>query len=156
MPSWSLSLLARALMGAARMAYRVTFVLSLFGGEAQGDRSVAHRAIAHMLRALTLIDRDFLVAHPETPSLYESGVQYEEEPPGQEDWQDVRTTLTLQKGDCEDLACWRAAELQVRHGIKAWPTFVWRVRPSGGLLYHIQVRWPDGRVEDPSRRLGMR
>ncbi len=58
--------------------------------------------------------------------------------------------------NCEDLACWRAAELRVRHGIKAQPTFTWKQRPNGGYLYHIQVQLPDGRKEDPSRVLGMR
>ena len=58
--------------------------------------------------------------------------------------------------NCEDLACWRAAELRVRYGIAAEPTFIWKVRPGGGYLYHIQVLYPDGRIEDPSRRLGMR
>jgi hypothetical protein len=58
--------------------------------------------------------------------------------------------------NCEDLACWRAAELNVRHGVAAAPTFVWRKRPNGAYLYHIQTIHPDGRVEDPSRALGMR
>jgi hypothetical protein len=134
--------------------YRVTFCLNLYNRES--DRPIAHRAVTHMLRALTLIGVDYLRHHPETPNLYSSGVRYEEEPPGQEDWQDIPTTLELGYGDCEDLACWRAAEYQVRFQVDAWPSFVWRRRPRGGLLYHIQVRLPDGRVEDPSRRLGMR
>jgi hypothetical protein len=58
--------------------------------------------------------------------------------------------------NCEDLACWRSAELRVRDKIEAKPTFIWKIRPSGGYLYHIQVKYPDGRIEDPSRRLGMR
>jgi hypothetical protein len=64
--------------------------------------------------------------------------------------------------NCEDLACWRAAELNVRHGIKAYPTFVWRRRPNGSYLYHIITARPDmarpGQeipTEDPSRHLGM-
>lgn len=58
--------------------------------------------------------------------------------------------------NCEDLACWRAAEYRVRYGINAIPTFIWKVRPNGGHLYHILVKLPDGRIEDPSRALGMR
>jgi hypothetical protein len=58
--------------------------------------------------------------------------------------------------NCEDLACWRAAELRVRYGIQAEPTFIWKLRPNGGYLYHILVKLPDGRIEDPSRTLGMR
>lgn len=58
--------------------------------------------------------------------------------------------------NCEDLACWRAAELRVRFGVQATPTFTYKVRANGSYLYHITVRLPDGRIEDPSRRLGMR
>lgn len=136
------------------MPYRVTFVLEVF--RSARDRQVAHKSVCHLLKALTLCDVDWLREHKEAPLLYKSGVHYEEEAPGRDDWQDIPTTLAMGYGDCEDLACWRAAELQVRYGIRAWPTFLWRRRPRGGLLYHIQVLHPDGRVEDPSRRLGMR
>ena len=88
--------------------------------------------------------------------LYDSGVRYMEEPPGQEDWQDIPTCLKMRAGDCEDLAWWRVAELRVRYGIQAQPTFKCMQRPNGGMLYHIQVQLPDGRKEDPSRVLGMR
>ena len=65
--------------------------------------------------------------------------------------------------NCEDLACRRAAELNIRYGVKAYPTFVWRRRPKGSYLYHIIVARPDlvrpGSMEvpteDPSRHLGM-
>ena len=120
------------------MPYRITMVLDVFAREQ--DRAVAHQCVAHCLKALTLCDVAYLRANPQVPLLYQSGVHYEEEPPGQEDWQDIPTTLSLGYGDCEDLCCWRAAELQVRSGIAAWPYFIWRRRPRGGLLYHIQVR----------------
>jgi len=54
-------------------------------------------------------------------------------------------------GDCEDLSAWRVAELRLG-GVRAIP---WVVQ-SGNRLYHVQVRYPDGTIEDPSRRLGMR
>jgi len=133
---------------------RVTFVLSMFGPA--GDREVADEALGCMLRALTSVDADYLHAHPEVPLLYQSGVRYQEEPPGQEDWQDVAACTRLGNGDCEDLACWRAAELVVRCHVGAAPTFISRDRANGGRLFHIQDKYPDGRVEDPSRRLGMR
>jgi hypothetical protein len=129
-------------------------VIDLFKGPE--EQKLSHQALGILLRALYLIDCLYLKAHPEVPPLYESGVRYEEEPIGQEDWQDIPTSLKLGVADCEDLACWRAAELTVRHGIQAVPTFTWKVRPNGGYLYHIQVKYPDGSIEDPSRRLGMR
>jgi hypothetical protein len=134
--------------------YRITFVINLFKGE--HDRPLSHDTLRTLLFALMHVDELYLRAHPETPPLYQTGVRYQEEPPGQEDWQDIPTTIALKIGDCEDLACWRAAELRVKYGIQAVPTFVWKKRANGGYLYHILVRHPDGRVEDPSRALGMR
>jgi len=134
--------------------YRITHVLDLFKGE--HEQALSHAALKVLLRSLFDIDRLELRADKSIPPLYKSGVRYEEEPPGQEDWQDVRTCLKMGIGDCEDLACWRAAELVERHNVEARPCFVWKKQPGGGMLYHIQVRWPDGRIEDPSRVLGMR
>jgi hypothetical protein len=137
--------------------FRITFVVDQFRADAtEAERALAHRTLKILLAALTQIDCEYLRAYPKTPLLYASGVRYEEEPPGQEDWQDIPTCLRLGIGDCEDLACWRAAELRVRYNVQAAPTFIWKRRPEGGYLYHIQVRYPDGRIEDPSRRLGMR
>jgi hypothetical protein len=53
-------------------------------------------------------------------------------------------------GDCEDLATWRAAELRAV-GEPA-RVIVYRSAPS---VLHAVVRRGDGRIEDPSRRLGM-
>jgi hypothetical protein len=135
------------------MPHRITFVVDAFKGPAEERHS--HNALNAMLRALTLIDVSYLVSHPSAPGIYDSGVRYEEEPPGQEDWQDIPTCLILRVGDCEDLSCWRAAELRVRHRENAWPIFRHQVRPNGSYLYHILVRRADGRIEDPSRILGM-
>lgn len=134
--------------------YRITFVLDLFKGPA--EQEVSHKALRTMLMALMYIDMSWLQTNPNTPLIYESGVRYEEEPPGQEDWQDIPTALKMRVADCEDLACWRAAELRVRYGVQAFPTFTCKKRANGGYLYHIIVALPDGTTEDPSRRLGMR
>ena len=74
-------------------------------------------------------------------------------------------------GDCEDLACWLAAELDVRYGIAARPDFTKQTLADGRVLYHIIVRLPDGVtlpdgtrthsiggqsfMMDPSRQCGM-
>jgi len=131
--------------------YRITFVIS------EKDEPRFHAQLRILLDALMAVDMISLKGRErEIPPLYESGIYYEEEPPGQEDWQDLLTCMKLKASDCEDLACFRAAELRVRHGVMARPTFVPRVRPNGGNLYHVQVQYPDGRIEDPSRVLGMR
>lgn len=57
-------------------------------------------------------------------------------------------------GDCDNLACWRVAELRER-GIMAKPYITWRQRADGGTTYHVIVYWPDGSSEDPSLLCGM-
>jgi len=136
---------------------RITFVIDVFKGIKGGEvaQAVANRTLQLMLSALTMINVDFLKVNPSCPRLYDLGVRYEIEPAGREDWQDIPTTIRRKTGDCEDLSSHLAAELQVKDGIAAWPTFTWRMRPSGAYLYHVLTRYPDGRIEDPSRRLGM-
>jgi hypothetical protein len=160
------------------MPYRVTFVVDLFRGPHELKES--HAALQYMLDCLYNINCMWLKAHPEAPDIYASGIveknpgrfvsgavpkglkrsqltklKYEEEPLGQEDWKDIPSCLKDGIADCEDLACWRAAELTVRYGVAARPVFTYKVRPNGSYLYHITVLYPDGRKEDPSRMLGM-
>lgn len=118
---------------------------------------IAHlsdHALASMLDALFSIDCE-QVANPKLPLIYFSGVKYFD--PGNRDdpWCDAYSTYHAGEGDCEDLACWRAAELRVRFGIAATPCFVRRTYPDGKQKIHIFVKLPGGRYEDPSRILGM-
>lgn len=108
--------------------------------------------------ALVALNLAFLrKAGGRVPPLYRSGVRYRREaapPPGQlrlERFQMIPEVLRNRAGDCEDLSAWRVAELR-RGGVRAIP---WIVQ-SGQRLYHVQVRHPDGRIEDPSKILGMR
>jgi len=112
-------------------------------------------ALAHLLEALTLVNVAWLREQPDAPWLYESGVRYEEEPPGRDEWQDIPETIKRREGDCEDLACWRLAELRVRSLEDARP-FVKCSVYGPRTVYHVAVRRSDGRIEDPSRVLGMR
>ena len=112
-------------------------------------------ALAHLLEALTLVNVAWLREQPGAPWLYESGVRYEEEPPGRDEWQDIPETIKRREGDCEDLACWRLAELRVRSLEDARP-FVKCSVYGPRTVYHVAVRRSDGRIEDPSRVLGMR
>lgn len=82
------------------------------------------------------------------PRLYDSGIVYRREPPGQEDWQNAIDLLRTQEGDCEDLSAYRVGELRN----EGEPATVEIVRnPSGS--YHAIVRRADGTHEDPSRIL---
>lgn len=113
-------------------------------------------ALSALLDALFAIDCEQLLANPGIPALYQSGVRYVDPGDIDDPWCDVLTTYAAKEGDCEDLACWRAAELRVRLGVMASPCFVRRILPEGGQRIHILVRLPGNRYEDPSRVLGMR
>ena len=119
------------------------------------DSDAQARVLGRLLEAVIEANMEYLRACPSTPSLYESGVAYEEEPGERDNWQDIPETLGLGTGDCEDLGCWRIAELRVRAGENATP-FI-KIRGDGNrTICHIAVRRADGSVEDPSRLLGMR
>lgn len=134
--------------------YRIALVTDLFNGAV--DREESHEELQLWLNTLMQMNINFLRRHPQTPYLYQSGVRYIEEPPGLEDWRKISVVLQQMNGDCEDLATWRAAELNVRYGIAARPIFGFRTLPNGDITYHIRVQYPDGKIEDPSRILGMR
>lgn len=73
---------------------------------------------------------------------------------GGERFRDIGRILEKGSVDCDNVACYRAAELR-QAGIKASPYITWRRRLDGGYTYHVLVRWPDGTSEDPSLLLGM-
>jgi hypothetical protein len=156
------------------MPFRITIVTSGFHGA--DDRELSERFLNILLTALYRMNVEWLKAHPELPGIYTlasdasishiihpgktlgpggTWMRYQTEPLGQEDWKDIPTCLRDGFADCEDLACWRAAELTVRHGIAARPIARGKLRPDGSLLYHIIVLYPDGTEEDPSKKLGM-
>lgn len=112
-------------------------------------------ALTHLLEALVAVNVVWLREHPSAPWLYQSGVRYKDEPPGQDDWQDIPETLARGNGDCEDLACWRLAELRTRTSEDVLP-HVTRTILGPRTVYHIAVRRRTGGIEDPSRVLGMR
>lgn len=131
--------------------YSPRFCLLSFRGIAPEGRE---RVLLQLFEALVTANIAYLHEHPETPRLFESGIRYDEEAPGSEDWQDIPETLKRGKGDCEDLACWRIAELRVRDHEHAM-AYLKRAERGDRVLYHVAVWRADGRLEDPSRVLGM-
>lgn len=107
------------------------------------------KRLAETLALLSRHDEDFLRAHPDTPELYRSGVYWSRETAGRERWLDIPQVLKAGWGDCEDLAAWLCAQYRVR-GVAARTAL-----RSGGRarLLHAVVLLPNGREEDPSRRL---
>lgn len=111
--------------------------------------------VRYGLRSLTMADRWAYRDDPSLPSIYDAPVVYRREAPGHEQFCGVRTVLERGYGDCEDLACALAAWYAERRGELAVPHITWRPLGRGAWLYHITVRRADGRIEDPSRELGM-
>ena len=121
------------------------------------DRERSERAMHYILHALCCVDYEYLLAHPETPSVYASGVRYQR--PGKPEWFDVPTALSARYADCKDLACWLVAEHWLRRQMRSRPLIRYRLArlPNGKMfsLYHVLVQRPDGSQEDPSAALGM-
>lgn len=147
------------------MMQPVVFKVKLFRDDE--DRARSQQALLWMLEALCKINEGHLAERP-YPLLYESGVRYQRED-GTEEWLDIPSIIDAGWGDCEDLACWRVAELR-HQGHRAGPYVRFR-RIDGVFHYHALVmryrpvlqHTATGLVEqlvpvgldDPSRVLGM-
>jgi hypothetical protein len=127
--------------------------LGLFKSQVGQERHDSQKALLYILEALTRINQLHMQQRPHLPDLYDAGVIYQREDQT-EDWKDIIQCLRDRHGDCEDLSAWRSAELRSRHGIPAKCFLTWRMIGSV-YLYHVQVEYPDGKIEDPSRLLGM-
>lgn len=127
--------------------------------------------LEQLLQWLSELNFVYLMKHPHTPPLYRSGVSYRREPRQvvrSEKFAGIGEVLEQGWGDCDDLAPWRAAELQM-HGIAARPRLVDASHPayrdvSAGKtkrVWHVVVERETGPgtgdivFEDPSARLGM-
>lgn len=146
------------------MAMRpIIFNLRMFvdRGDVQ-DYRYSQECLQWLLEGLINCNRAYLRIYPDTPSMYKTGVRYARER-GTEDWSGIRCMLKTLRGDCEDLSCWRIAELRERHREPARPNLKFKNK-DGFWLYHIQVVryketspdvWVPSHIEDPSRLLGM-
>lgn len=121
----------------------------------------------HIARALRRTQKG--IGEPLKP-LYMSGVTYKEDEAGREDWSDIFKTYERGTGDCKKLVAIRIGELRCA-GIQCEPVIKyqwlpaalahqlgypeWFVNGEGLWLVHCLVRYGDGRVEDPSKILGM-
>lgn len=120
------------------------------------DLPARKRELLRALEFLVDLNRDAIRrSGGRLPPLYRAGVEYEREGRTiagrpKEVWRTIPQVLKRGAGDCEDLASWRVAELREK-GINATPLLT-----RHGRMFHVRVRFPDGTVEDPSKRLGMK
>jgi hypothetical protein len=148
----------------------IVFKVALFRGDF--DQARSQYSLLWLMEALVRINQSHIrqfkalakqkkVPAP-YPLLYRAGIHYEPEP-GTEEWLDIPHMISATGGtfpgpwaDCEDLACWRTAELrEADKPVKAKPFAKWRKKDDGSYAYHALTLLPDGRLEDPSLVLGM-
>ena len=126
------------------------------GAFGKNQREMSNAILGQLLEALVRMDVLCFTAYPILPRLYQTGVYYQREPLGEENW---LTTLALYrrgKGDCEDLASTLTAEKRFFDRRAVTAGYTWRNLPSGITLYHIIQKDESGATEDdPSRKLGM-
>lgn len=142
--------------------FRAALILAGMDRETQGN-ALVDEGFALLLGLLTAWNERVLAARlaagERLPWIDDLGVRYVAEPPPRELWLDVLELRARGEGDCEDLACAEAAMWRVYRGVQARPAFTRRPVVIEGfgpvMLFHCFVRLPDGRISDPSRRLGM-
>ena len=108
---------------------------------------ITHQPDPAKLAKLGGILRDWFSSDDETIDIIQHVLS------GIEIFRDIPAIIAKKAVDCDNLACWRVAELW-RAGVKASPRIQWR-ETSEGTTYHALVQWPDGSSEDPSILLGM-
>lgn len=115
------------------------------------------RDLTPTLAALTALNVELIKLH-KLPPLYEMGVRYRGEnyvrdgSRRKEHWLTAPVLFESGSGDCEDLATCLAAGYRVS-GKDPDAIAIARRNSIGG--YHIVVQRGDGRIEDPSKVLGM-
>ena len=123
------------------------------------SQRASEQGLDYCLDCLVNLDLLWLRLHPDTPKLCDSGVRYNHQLIVDE-WHDIGAALHDHIADCKGLGAWRTAELRASGEDPAAHTFKKFAvvdDPTVGklLLYHIQCQRGDGRIEDPSRDLGM-
>jgi len=127
----------------------------------RGDRERWSEELVKKLLWILVFANRIYIRTMNPPPLYEAGVRYIKEPPDKEIFQSIGSVIKTGGADCEDLAAWRVSELRewARLGRKDGDArarfLIKKMRRPNGLLYHIMVLRGNGKVEDPSRRLGM-
>lgn len=140
----------------------------LFKDGTELEREFSLFALRELLEALVKVNVGWISSHPnEFTPLYDfakaSGLRWEPEK-GTEDWLSIPAIYQARRDrkpvDCEDLACARVAELRLGLGghplgpVRAIADIRGRA-VNGRVMMHAFVRYPDGSVEDPSKKLGM-
>jgi hypothetical protein len=107
------------------------------------------QTLQNLLEFMVRENMNYLRRHPETPSLYRSGVVY-----GRTTWWEPIPAMRARGfGDCKSLTSALCAEYRL-HGIWCRPVHRYNPRGDGNTDYHILLETENG-WEDPSANLGM-
>jgi hypothetical protein len=107
------------------------------------------------LEAVTRLNEQMLAAGeiPLFDDAVKDGLRWAPEPPGDEHFDHGQKLVQRNKGDCDDIAPYKAATL--RHTGED-PDARAEVYRSGPTRWHAIVRRGDGSMDDPSRQAGMK
>lgn len=103
------------------------------------------------LELFTNVNELYLRAHRNEPELYKSGVRYglgNKLP-----WFTAPILLDKKVGDCKDLCAYRVAWLRTFGNEPRARCYLKFIRVG---QWHVQVQRQNGKLEDPSEKLGMR
>lgn len=164
------------------MSYSLTVELDAVAHENTAALPLALAILGRWLWALVETNMLYMDAlGSQIPILYESDIYYDRSLPEgcceDDKWLDCVRVKKAGRGDCEELACYRVAELILRFGVAAKPHLVLEREEMADLIehrYHVVVAWPEGLsqyprtvrrirlsngrsvlLEDPSLELGM-
>jgi len=132
--------------------YEPSFVLSVFQGQA--DKEISHEVMMAAVEFLVRVDQAEIRIY-KLPALYKSGAVYEHVE-GRLDtaWKDALALVESGLGNCKVLAAYLIAWNRNR-GVRCWPKLYQVINDDGTQDWHVAVEYPGGRIEDPSKRLGM-
>lgn len=132
--------------------YEPSFVLSVFQGVE--DRDISHEVMLAAVEFLIRVDQAEIAKY-RLPSIYKAGALYEHVE-GRLDtaWKDALSLVDTGLGNCKVLAAYLIAWNRNR-GIRCWPKLYQVINDDGTQDWHVAVEYPGGRIEDPSKRLGM-
>lgn len=114
------------------------------------DVPTHRRYLEAALEGLVRLNVELMTHRSNLPPIYDSGVRYEREI-GTENWLTCEQVYQQGIGDCEDLACWLAAQRRLEGDDEARAI----VHHTGPAMWHVRVQLGDGTIEDPSLALGM-
>lgn len=126
---------------------KIEFDLAGFSKLPMGRKQIVLRAA---LEALIICDWNFLIEHPDTPSIYDFGERGALKKVRSESWKDIPAVIAS-GGDGKSFACWRIAELRNAGTDDVYP-YIKTTYDEGTATHEIGVRIND-QIEFPEKNL---